>query len=144
MVRTDLPDVIPAPGLDNKRQWYLFNQIRDFCRESVRDLVCPKPTNIESLPDQESEPEPSTSTPVSVNKLQTKSKVSQPSISTKRAHQPSISGQSRSSLAEDDARAAKKRDNKSRKVVAATSPSRSSPDLTTRSVRQMCRNVKFT
>jgi len=144
VVSTDLPDIIPAPGLDNKRQWYLFNQIRDFCRESVQDVVCPKPTITEPLPDQEPQPEPSTSTPVSVKKPQTKSKVSHPSISSKRAHQPSISGQSRSSLAENESRAVKKHDNKSRKVVAATSPSRTSSDVTTRSGRQVRRNVKFT
>ena len=46
----DLPDVIPAPGLDYKRQWYLFNQIRDFCDERCKDIVCPKPLLVERLP----------------------------------------------------------------------------------------------
>lgn len=38
-----LPDLIPAPGLDAQRQWYLFDQIREFCKEECADLVCPKP-----------------------------------------------------------------------------------------------------
>lgn len=39
------PDIIPSPGLDIKRQWYLFNSIRDFCSEAHQDTVCPKPMN---------------------------------------------------------------------------------------------------
>ena len=40
---TELPDVIVPPGLNVTRQWYLFEQIREFCKENCRDLVCPKP-----------------------------------------------------------------------------------------------------
>lgn len=56
MISPDLPEVIPAPGLDSKRQWYLFNQIRDFCSEDAKDLVCPKPSI--PPPDVEQDPEP--------------------------------------------------------------------------------------
>ena len=40
---TTLPAVIPPPGLPLVRQQYLFEKIRPYCPESVRDLVCPKP-----------------------------------------------------------------------------------------------------
>ena len=38
-----LPEVITAPGLSVERQWYLFNKIREFCPDEVKDLVCPQP-----------------------------------------------------------------------------------------------------
>ncbi len=38
-----LPPVIPSPGLDRNRQQYLFNIIKDYCKERVKDLVCPEP-----------------------------------------------------------------------------------------------------
>ena len=40
---TELPDVIVPPGLNVARQWYLFEQIREFCKETCGDLVCPQP-----------------------------------------------------------------------------------------------------
>ena len=39
----NLPPVIQPPGLSLDRQWYLYDSIRQFCPESVRDNVCPKP-----------------------------------------------------------------------------------------------------
>lgn len=38
-----LPPVIPPKGLDLQRQWYLYDQIRDFCKEEWKDEVCPLP-----------------------------------------------------------------------------------------------------
>ena len=38
-----LPEVITAPGLSVEQQWYLFNKIREFCPDEVKDLVCPQP-----------------------------------------------------------------------------------------------------
>ena len=38
------PEVIPAKGLSPDRQWYLYDQIRQFCPESTKDLVCPLPS----------------------------------------------------------------------------------------------------
>ena len=38
------PDVIPPKGLSLDRQWYLFDQIRQFCPDSTKDLVCPRPS----------------------------------------------------------------------------------------------------
>ena len=35
------PDVIPPKGLSLNRQWYLFDQIRQFCPDGTKDLVCP-------------------------------------------------------------------------------------------------------
>ena len=41
---TDLPRLIQPTGLSLERQQYLFERIRDFCREDARDLVCPNPS----------------------------------------------------------------------------------------------------
>ena len=41
---TDLPPVIPPSGLSLERQQYLFEKIREFCREGTKDLVCPNPS----------------------------------------------------------------------------------------------------
>jgi len=38
-----LPAVIPSKGIDLHRQWYLYEQIREFCKTGTQDLVCPKP-----------------------------------------------------------------------------------------------------
>ena len=39
-----LPEVIPSRGLDLTRQWYLYDNIREFCSSDVaKDVVCPKP-----------------------------------------------------------------------------------------------------
>ena len=39
----DLPPVISPAGLDAARQWYLHNEIREYCTEETKDLVCPLP-----------------------------------------------------------------------------------------------------
>ena len=41
--KTAMPPVILPPGLSYERQEYLYNEIREFCKEEVKDLVCPKP-----------------------------------------------------------------------------------------------------
>lgn len=42
------PDAVPSqqehPGLDAKRQWYLFDKIREFCSEESMDSTCPRPS----------------------------------------------------------------------------------------------------
>ena len=40
----ELPRRIEPPGLPLERQWYLYNKIREFCRDDAKDLVCPKPS----------------------------------------------------------------------------------------------------
>ena len=40
----ELPLRITPEGLPAKRQWYLHDQIREFCRDDTKDLVCPLPT----------------------------------------------------------------------------------------------------
>ncbi|XP_062610795.1 uncharacterized protein LOC134272593 [Saccostrea cucullata] len=43
-VSDPLPQEIPAPGLDPKRQWYLYEEIREHCLSlSSKDTSCPKP-----------------------------------------------------------------------------------------------------
>ncbi|XP_067939703.1 uncharacterized protein [Watersipora subatra] len=41
--RSGQPVIIPPPGLSVERQKYLFKEIREFCDESKRDIVCPAP-----------------------------------------------------------------------------------------------------
>ena len=41
---SNLPDIIPPPGLTLERQWYLHQKIREFCSENTKDIVCPFPT----------------------------------------------------------------------------------------------------
>ena len=39
-----MPDKTDIPGLDLKRQWYLYEQIRPHCKSNLAaDLTCPKP-----------------------------------------------------------------------------------------------------
>lgn len=125
-VKTDLPEIIPAPGLDSKRQWYLFHQIRDFCSEDAKDLVCPKPTDPEpSAQEQEPKPGPSSSAREnkSVQKLQ--SKASRPNVVPKRPYKQRTAGESDSEEVESEAR----------KVVAITATTSSGQK--TRSGRQV-------
>ncbi|XP_062612907.1 uncharacterized protein LOC134274662 isoform X2 [Saccostrea cucullata] len=43
-VSGQLPEAIPSRGLDLIRQWYLYDNIREFCNSDVaKDVVCPKP-----------------------------------------------------------------------------------------------------
>lgn len=39
----ELPELIHPTGLSLERQQYLYDKIREFCREDTRDEVCPKP-----------------------------------------------------------------------------------------------------
>ncbi len=43
-LRSRKPSEITPPGLDAKRQWYLFDEIRQFCSTNLaKDITCPKP-----------------------------------------------------------------------------------------------------
>jgi hypothetical protein len=39
-----LPPVLHPAGLSSKRQWYLYDKIREFCPENVQDITCPRPS----------------------------------------------------------------------------------------------------
>ena len=41
--KDSLPEQIIPPGLSLERQWYLYNKIREFCPDDVKNLVCPEP-----------------------------------------------------------------------------------------------------
>lgn len=41
-----LPEKVDPPGLSEVRKQYLAKHIREFCREEVKDLVCPVPTSV--------------------------------------------------------------------------------------------------
>ena len=58
-VAADLPTVIPSPGLSLTRQWYLFDQIRDFCSFESRDVTCPLP--LDPIPSESNNKRPATS-----------------------------------------------------------------------------------
>ena len=53
----ELPTTITPVGLPLTRQVYLYEQIRDYCRDGTEDLVCPKPLTYicDSLPDLSAE-----------------------------------------------------------------------------------------
>ena len=40
----ELPLVMRVAGLSLSRQWYLYTQIREYCRHETEDLTCPKPS----------------------------------------------------------------------------------------------------
>ena len=40
----ELPEELTPPGLDTERQWYLFDEVREFCSEKGADITCPRPT----------------------------------------------------------------------------------------------------
>ena len=40
---SDLPEPVTPGGLSLERQWYLHNNIAEYCPDNVRDKVCPKP-----------------------------------------------------------------------------------------------------
>ena len=40
---TQLPDVIPPPGLSQERREYLYERIREFVPDAHKDTVCPRP-----------------------------------------------------------------------------------------------------
>lgn len=43
VVPTGMPEEIKPTGLSPERKLYLYNEIREFCKEEVKDLVCPAP-----------------------------------------------------------------------------------------------------
>ena len=55
----DKPSLIVPPGLSHERQKYLYEKIREYCREDVRDIVCPEPTIVHQPPDITTEQTPS-------------------------------------------------------------------------------------
>ena len=40
----NLPPRIIPPGLTLERQWYLYQKIREFCPDDMKDIVCPQPS----------------------------------------------------------------------------------------------------
>ena len=138
-VKKDLPEIIPAPGLDSKRQWYLFHQIRDFCREDAKDLVCPKPTDPEPSSVREQEPKPGSSCSAkSVQKSQSKIKAPRPKAAPKRPYKPNTD---KSDSEEAESESVGRIGEQARKVVSVTASYLSGQK--TRSGRQVRQNVKF-
>ena len=51
-----LPSTVAPDGLSLKRQWYLYDKIREFCPIEAQDLVCPMPRKrLPSPSDEEDE-----------------------------------------------------------------------------------------
>lgn len=69
---TDEPNVTAPPGLPLKRQFYLFNQVRNLCaNESNKDEVAPIDTRpIEELEDSDSDAVDDSEAPASSNSVQ--------------------------------------------------------------------------
>lgn len=44
-----MPEELVPKGLDAKRMKYLFDEIRQFCREETKDIVCPSPSPLNLL-----------------------------------------------------------------------------------------------
>ena len=42
----DLPQTVVPNGLSPERKLYLYEKIREFCTDSTKDLVCPKPPSV--------------------------------------------------------------------------------------------------
>ena len=42
----ELPEAIEPNGMSPERQLYLYEKIREFCTDSTKDLVCPKPASV--------------------------------------------------------------------------------------------------
>ena len=46
-----LSDIVPPKGMDDAGRAYLYKEIREFCSEETKDLVCPKPLGyVENIP----------------------------------------------------------------------------------------------
>ena len=41
---SELPNIVVPKPLSTERQWYLFDQIRQFCSESAKNITCPLPS----------------------------------------------------------------------------------------------------
>lgn len=54
----DLPATVMPTGLSEERQVYLYEKIREYCSPSCRDLVCPKPSFLETPCATENSPPP--------------------------------------------------------------------------------------
>ena len=58
-----LPSVLTPAGLSLQSQWYLYEKIREFCPDSLKDITCPKPAgeaegHPDSSPSQSPTPSP--------------------------------------------------------------------------------------
>ena len=43
VITDTMPQPIVPKGLDDARQWYLFEQVRQFCHSNLaKDITCPK------------------------------------------------------------------------------------------------------
>ena len=42
-VPRELPPILQPKGLSDERQWYLYEQVRQFCTDDCQDLVCSRP-----------------------------------------------------------------------------------------------------
>jgi len=46
---SDMPPELRPKGMDAKRQKYLYDEIREFCREETKDIVCPNPESMSKV-----------------------------------------------------------------------------------------------
>ena len=60
--REELPSVLLPSGLSLQRQWYLYEKIREFCPDELKDTTCPQPDQAVA-PTPSTPPPPSSTTP---------------------------------------------------------------------------------
>ena len=58
----ELPFVVEPAGLASKRQWYLYDKIREFCPPDDRDITCPLPS-VPRPASRQCTPEPASRSP---------------------------------------------------------------------------------
>ena len=56
-----LPPVLPPSGLSLQRQWYLYEKIREFCPDHLKDTTCPRPGETAEDPSPSHSPSPTPS-----------------------------------------------------------------------------------
>ena len=61
-----LPPVLPPSGLSLQRQWYLYEKIREFCPDHLKDTTCPRPGGPSVDPSPSRSPTPPTPPPTCI------------------------------------------------------------------------------
>ena len=61
-----LPPVLPPSGLPLQRQWYLYEKIREFCPDHLKDTTCPRPGGPSVDPSPSRSPTPPTPPPTCI------------------------------------------------------------------------------
>ena len=80
----ELPPILSPAGLSLQRQWYLYNKIREFCPDHLKDITCPLPGELVQYSSPSRSPSPAPSPPPSPSLT-----TSTPTTTTNTAEPPS-------------------------------------------------------